>query len=442
MTTLTLAREKLAALQTSLGAVFTEAKTTDGNYDFQKVSGETIKSSLGLDGKGLSTIDIVKRINEKDAELNEAASQVEALEAAEKAAASLSQHEKAVRGLPMPAGDKSRTERAVAELKALGDLAASEKAFHAWIEKGAPDGLTLQFDELLPSDFLAKALIVQTIGQKAAMTTSAGWAPESLRLPGIAEAATRPIQLLDIIPMSRTGQNAVKYMEETTRDHGAAEVAEGGAYAEAEFVLTEKSAAVVKIGAIIPVTDEQLEDVEQVQSYINSRLVFGVRQRLDGQILIGNGTAPNMRGIKNTVGIQTQAKGADPVPDVFYKAMTKIRVTGRAIPTHHVIHPTDWQGVRLMRTADGVYIWGSPSEAGPDRMWGLPVAQCDADAAGTGYVGAFDPAFINLAERRGVDLKVGYVADQFGKGQRSVRADSRAALVISRPAAFCSCTGL
>ncbi|OLF81267.1 capsid protein [Maricaulis sp. W15] len=442
MTTLTAARAKAAALQTSLGMVFAEAKTNDGQYDFQEVSKDTLQSSLGLDAKAHTTIDVVKRINEKDAELNEAVEQVEALEAAEKAAATLSDREKAVRGLPMPGGDKSRTERVVQQLKALGDMVHDEKAFQEWVERGAPDGITLQFDDYLPSDMLAKGLSIDTIGSKAAMTTSAGWAPESVRLPGFTEAATRPIQLLDIVPMSRTGQAAIPYMEETTRTHGAAEVAEGGDYGEATFVLTEKNGTIVKVGTSIPVTDEQLEDVEQSQSYINSRLVFGIRQRLDGQILVGNGTAPNMRGLKNTVGIQTQAKGADPVPDAFYKAMTKIRVTGRAVPTHHVIHPEDWQDVRLMRTADGVYIWGNPSEAGPERLWGLPVVQCDADAAGTGYVGSFNPAFVSLFERRGVDVQVGFVGSQFTKGQRTIRADARMGIVFFRPTAFASVTGL
>ena len=122
--------------------------------------------------------------------------------------------------------------------------------------------------------------------------------------------------------------------------------------------------------------------------------------------------------------------------------MTKIRVTGRAMPTHHVVHPTDWEGVRLLRTADGVYIWGNPSEAGPERMWGLPVVQCDADSAGTGYVGSFLPAWLSMFEKKGVDIQIGYVGSQFLQGKRTVRADMRMALVFFRPAAFCSVTGL
>src|SRR3546814_978743 len=101
--------------------------------------------------------------------------------------------------------------------------------------------------------------------------------------------------------------------------------------------------------------------------------------------------------------------------------MTKISVTGRAMPTHHVMHSTDWQNVRLLRTADGVYIWGSPSEAGQARLWGLPVAMCEAGSAGPGLVGSFLPAWITPFERRGVTIPVGYVGSQIGEGKGTVR---------------------
>jgi HK97 family phage major capsid protein len=290
---------------------------------------------------------------------------------------------------------------------------------------------------MLPSDFLASKGSVLTIGQKALMSRTAGFAPESVRMPGFVEAATRPIQLLDIIPMSMTDQAAIKYMEETTRSHAAAERAEGASYPESEFAFTERTNPVQKIGDSLPVTDEQLEDVAFMESYINGRLTFGVYQRADRQCWIGDGTGSNLRGIRNVSGIQTQAKGSGPVMDTFFKAMTKIRTVGRAIPTNHVIHPEDWEGIRLTRTSDGIYIFGNPTEAGPERLWGLPVAQNDADTAGTGLTGSFDPAWITFSEKRGVDVQIGFVGTQFLEGKRTVRADMRGVLTVMRPAAFC-----
>jgi HK97 family phage major capsid protein len=221
---------------------------------------------------------------------------------------------------------------------------------------------------------LTRAAAGDTMAAKALMSTSAGFAPQAIRMPGFVEAATRPIQLLDIIPTFQTGESAMVYMEETLRTHGAAETAEGGAYAESAFAFTERNSPVRKITDSLPVTDEQLADVSMMQGYIGSRLVFGVRQRLDLQVYQGNGTGINLRGLANLSGMQTQARGADPAVDTFYKAMVKIRTVGRANPSHHLIHPLDWQGIRLQRTADGV-LWGPPSEAGPDRLWGLQVVQ-------------------------------------------------------------------
>ena len=197
-----------------------------------------------------------------------------------------------------------------------------------------------------------------------------------------------------------------------------------------------------KITDSLPVTDEQLEDVAGVESYINGRLVFGLRQRLDLQCVVGDATGSNLRGIKNVAGINTQAKGADPVMDAFYKAMTKIRLVGRAIPTHHLMHPNKWQDIRLTRTADGIYIFGAPTEAGPERLWGLPVVQQDADTEDRGYTGSFLPPYTSLFERKGVDIELGYVGTQFAEGKRTVRGDTRFALVFFRPAAFTEVTGL
>ena len=270
--------------------------------------------------------------------------------------------------------------------------------------------------------------------------TGAGWAPETTRTGKLVDAVTRPIQVLDIIPSGRTNQAAVVYMEETTRTHNTAEKAEAAAFAESVFVLTERSETVRKITDSIPVTDEQLEDVAEAESYLNNRLAFGLRQRLDLQVLMGDGTAPNLSGITDRSGIQTQAKGTDPTPDAIHKAMTKIRVTGRAFPNFIVLHPNDWEAIRLLRTADGQYIWGSPATSGPQTVWGLPVVISDAITENTGLVGDF--TFCQLFERRGVDIQVGYSGTQFAEGKRLIRADLRAAFAVYRAAAFATVTSI
>jgi len=273
------------------------------------------------------------------------------------------------------------------------------------------------------------------------LTTGTSWAPQAVRAPLVVPYATRPIQVTDLIPTIQTNQNAYVYMEETTFTNAAIEIAEGAAKPEANLALTQRTAPIRKIAVYIAVTDEQLEDVPGMQQYLEQRLGFMVRQRLDSQILVGTGIAPNLLGILNVVGIQTQAKGADPTPDAIYKAMTKIEVTGQAIPSAVVLHPNDWQEIRLLRTTDGIYIWGSPSEAGPERIWGLPVVKAQGLTEGTGVVGDFDN-FSLLVERKGLTLKIGYNADDFTKNQRTVIAEMRVAFVVTRPSAFCSVTGI
>jgi HK97 family phage major capsid protein len=277
---------------------------------------------------------------------------------------------------------------------------------------------------------------------KALFDTTAAGTPETTRGPRIVDFVTRPIQFLDLIPQTTTGQTAVTYMEETTYVNNAAEIAEGGPYPESALGLEEKSSPVRKVGTWIPVTDETLEDEPRARSYINSRLPFMVRQRLEGQVLAGNGTAPNLRGLMSTTGIQTQAKGGDPVPDAVYKAMTKVRVIGQGIPNATAWHPNDWQEVRLLRTTDGIYIWGSPSEPGPARIWGLPAVEVQGLTEGTALVGDF-ANFSELAVRRGIDIQISNSHnDFFTTGKQAVRIDIRCAFVVYRPAAFATVTGV
>lgn len=406
-------REELIAKQKQLADIFAEGKDSGG-----KLSLERIKSITGtLEEKQAE----IKRRNDELTQLGKDCEIMAIEEAVEEQARRI--NELAERPWMPAEGRGSRG------AKSLGEMFVEHPKFKARERGTVGPEVSLAVD---PRDVLE----VKTV-----MSTSAGWAPQAIRTGTVVPAALRPVQVLDLIPQGTTSQAAVVYMEETTATNSAAETAEAAAYPESALALTERTSNVRKIPTFLPVTDEQLEDVPQVMGYINGRLVFFLRQRLDSQVINGDGNAPNLRGLLNVVGIQTQAKGTDPGPDAIYKAMVKVRITGRAMPSGVVLHPTDWQNIRLLRTAEGVYIWGNPSEAGPERIWGLPVAQCDALSAGTGIVADF-VNFTELDFRHNVDVQVGYVNDDFSKGKKSIRADVRVAFVVYRPAAIATVTGL
>ncbi len=399
-------RNKLAAKQKKLTSIFAEGK--DGkDIDIKK-----IKSLSGTTEEKLGEI---RKMNE---ELDSLGKEVEALVI----------FEKSLKNVKSETSERfPHEEEEKKESKGFGDLFVEMAEYKA---NGWQRGSRI-------SGQIKNGLFLLL---KATFITSAGWAPQSIRTGRVVEEALRPIQVIDTIPSGRTTQAAIVYMEETTVTNASAERAEGAAYPEGALELTEQTSLVRSIGISLPVTDEQLSDVEQVRSYLNMRLPFLVKQRLDSQILVGDGTPPDLRGINNLAGILTQAKGSDPGPDAIYKGMRAIRVTGRANPNIVYAHPNDWQAIRLLRTSDGVYIWGNPSEAGPMKIWGIMVVETDAQTENTVLVS--DTSFMQLYTREDVSVEVGYVNDDFTDGRVTFRAGVRVALAAYRPAASCQVTGM
>lgn len=281
---------------------------------------------------------------------------------------------------------------------------------------------------------------------KTLMSTGAGWAPFVERAPGVVLSPTRPLGLLDYLPVINTTQNSYKFMLETTYTNNAAEVAESvqgtlASYGEAALALTETTADIRKIPVFLPVSDEQLADVPGIRDYLDARLGYMVRARLEAQVIAGNGSAPNIRGLINVSGVNTQAKGADSVPDAIYKGITLIRVNGETEPNLILMHPSDWQDIRILQNSTGQYLWENPAFPGQMTMFGLPIVLSTAVTQNTAVI--LDTMYNNVVMRQGVDIQVtNSHSTWFVSGVQAIRADVRAGLACTRAKSICTVTSI
>jgi HK97 family phage major capsid protein len=166
----------------------------------------------------------------------------------------------------------------------------------------------------------------------------------------------------------------------------------------------------------------------------------------ENQIVNGNGTPPNLRGVLNTSGVLTQARGVDPGVEAIFKAVTQVR-SNFFEPTAILMHPTDFQNARLAKNANGDYYFGDPNADGAMQIFGIPVAISPVLAAGTAIVADWKQSTLWLREDARVTfaeqgaLGAGGV-EIFSRNQVVFRGEERAAFGVVRPAAFCSVTGL
>lgn len=404
-------RKEFEAKQLKLHTVLEEAGS---ELDMTKVK------SLG-EGDSKAKVDSIRKMNK---ELEDIGKEVDALAELDSISSFDLAREHAVKGAvdspPQPKGKKDEDR----EQKTIGQMFTESPEFKAY-RPGQRQSAPVTLD----------------VDLKTHMTTAAGWAPQSLRTGKVMEFATRPIQIIDLIPSGRTNNAAIVYMEETSFTNTAAEhVEDSGAMVEATLALTQRTVTVQEIGVWLPVTRQQLEDVAEVTAYIDQRLSFMLRQRLDSQIIVGTGLTCFLAGLLTNASRQTFVLAGDQL-DAIYDASRRVRVTGRANPNAVIVHPNDWQPIRLKRSNDGLYILGNPNEP-LSRIWGLQVVESDAITENSALVGDF-ASQCQLFEKRGIVLEVtDSHASLFINNVDVVKATVRVAMVNYRPSAFCEISGM
>lgn len=282
---------------------------------------------------------------------------------------------------------------------------------------------------------------------KTVMTRAAGYAPPNDRTGLLVPYAQREPRLADLIPVVQTNLGTIKYMETTTALAGTnaqVSIAEGNLKFENTLAFTERSAPVETVGTFLPVTTQQLDDVQGIQGIIESEMSLFLQLKEEDLLLNGTGTTPQLIGFQGAgaPNVLTQARGVDTNIDAVFKAIQQIRVTGLAEPDGVVMHPDNFTPIALYKATSGEYGFDvTVDNGGVVRLWGKPLILSPVATVGTALVGAFR-TYSRLWRRMGMTIQVGLNADDFTKNKRTILGEFREALTITRQTAFAEVTGL
>lgn len=265
---------------------------------------------------------------------------------------------------------------------------------------------------------------------------SVGDAINQTRLPGILPIAQRRMTVRDLLSQGRMDGNTLEYVKETGFTNAAAPVAESAAKPESTLKLDLVSTTAKVIAHWFKASRQVLDDISQLRSMIDQRLLYGLSYVEEAQLLSGDGTGQNLSGIiPQATAYAAPFSIADQTEiDVIRLAMLQA-VLAEYPATGHVMHPTDWTRIETMKDSLGRYIIGSPQGSTAPTLWSLPVVATQAMTVRKFLTGAFKLG-AQVFDRWDARVELGYVNDDFTKNLVTILGEERLALAVYRPEAF------
>jgi HK97 family phage major capsid protein len=261
------------------------------------------------------------------------------------------------------------------------------------------------------------------------------------RRPGIVPGASQMLTIEALLNAAPTTSNAIEFTKENAFTNNAAEAAEGAAKAESALTWTLVNMPISTVAHWIKISRQLAGDNALLASYVNNRMRYGVNRKVETQLCVGDGTAPNISGIFDAGnftahGYAAAALGATLPKFVLIRKIIADLWNAGYMADAILLNPADFatMEIELLTTTSNAVRVGTDA-AGRQTLWGVPVVQSVGVAADTFAVGNFAQAS-TVYNREGVVVEMSESdSDNFTKNLITLRAERRLALATEVPAA-------
>jgi HK97 family phage major capsid protein len=255
--------------------------------------------------------------------------------------------------------------------------------------------------------------------------------------------AATSVALKSGIRVIRTERDA-QHVPRIDSDPTAAFVAEGAAITPSDPGYTDIVATPRKIASLQPISNELIADSNpDVVSLLEMQVTRALALKFDWAVFEGSGTAPEIRGLKNVVGITLDATlAAAPANlDVFANAITTLE-TNNAKATAIVMHPRTWGTLSKIKmgTANNnmPLLLETPGAEVTRSIYGVPVylssqlSIAEGTLESSAYV--YDASQVVAVFRQDTRIELDR-SRLFNTDQSELRSIMRADLVVPNPLA-------
>lgn len=252
--------------------------------------------------------------------------------------------------------------------------------------------------------------------------------------PGIIPGNFAPLTIREVLNSITVSTNMVNALREASWTNDAAEVSQGAAKPESDVTFEQYNVPITTVAHWIKISNQLLADAPAVVAYIETRLRDGLAQRIDAQLLNGNGTTPNLSGLTDSGNFTAYtATSDDLLVDAINRAKYALWATGN-MPDTVIVNPADWGAMERTREGAGTgnYLYGMPGVAAGMNPFGVRIVLSNNMTAGKFLIGALRTSAV-LYNRQGATLEMGYVNADFTNNLITIRAEERLGLGVERP---------
>lgn len=312
-------------------------------------------------------------------------------------------------------------------VKTLGQIVIESEAFKG-MSSSDRKGVRVQMSR---KDLMN---VTATTGTGASSTNSLVVAD---RIPGIIAPPERTLTIRDLLAPGETDSASMEFVQETGYINNAAPVAEGARKPQSEITFDLKTAPVRTIAHTFKASRQILDDAKGLASYIDARARYGLRFKEELQLLSGDGTGANIKGIipqASTFSPRVTLASATAIDRMRLAVLQAVLAEYPA--TGFVLNPIDWAAIELTKDGEGRYIIAQPVNGSVARLWGLPVVETQAMTQNNFLTGAFSMA-AQIFDRMEIEVLLSTEnEDDFVKNMVTIRAEERLAMAVYRPEAF------